>query len=250
MNYNNITEIIEALDEDFLNSDESTNYGEMLISLPSSNSLESMIKNFINVLEGIEEDPYYITLNDDKDILIAYLNECILSKYKESDSNSIDEFYKYYVNIHKQSNTRKIREEIVSLARIRGLEVEDKVREINSLLEEYNKETKEMNKYNYGTNGYNLHHSKCLALAKKLQNYHYMPLRSYDMIFEELKEKEEKRVKRLKEREKAKKEERQNIISGIISSIIIIALIILIPSDMMPWIIAILFILLLLKKGL
>lgn len=159
----NIDSLIQRLDKMYPQAYDRTNYGELIKSMENMDNAVEILILCEEIHSEISDYPYECYCPE---LLISYANECIRDCYKRDTDNSIKTFSEAYINIRKSKNAKQIKEEIVQIAKEKGLEVDEKISDMEFVLKNYKRLEKKMVDYGEGTNGYN---SLCPQMKEYLQ---------------------------------------------------------------------------------
>ncbi len=173
-----IEQLIKFLDERYLRSKDSVNYGEELASMREMKKVPSIVKKCKKIKYAIRFEPYYFR-NDDDNILWTYLNECIVSCYERSNSKSKRTFRDAYINVRQIDNETNIKKRLVEIATSRGIDVSKTCHKIDEAWGKYFHYMKEIRQYPYDSNGYKQILPKIQDAAYYLIDSHYVPSEIY-----------------------------------------------------------------------
>ena len=271
-----INTFVARIDAKYPFSSDRTHYGTMLRGVASKTVVHDIIKDIVTTIDGISKEPY--GMSDGKKFLYGYMNECIAKNFEEAGKPKIECFSEAYINIREHENAKVTKDRIVQAATKMGLDVEQTKNKIDQTFDEFEKNFRKLSQYPYNSNGYNQYFPLCKEAAAVLLRFKYDPYGlpydirfGYNLFTEVKKEQEKKQLEKVREeREQRRKldEKRQKeiqfkkeqramwikIIIGIFGVVGFIAFLIWFSSvdtdgTVGNWIIALIVILALMKKG-
>jgi hypothetical protein len=271
-----INTFVARIDAKYPFSSDRTHYGTMLRGVASKTVVHDIIKDIVTTIDGISKEPY--GMSDGKKFLYGYMNECIAKNFEEAGKPKIECFSEAYINIREHENAKVTKDRIVQAATKMGLDVEQTKNKIDQTFDEFEKNFRKLSQYPYNSNGYNQYLPLCKEAAAVLLRFRYDPYGlpygirfGYNLFTEVKKEQEKKQLEKVREeREQRRKmdEKRQKeiqfkkeqramwikIIIGIFGVVGFIAFLIWFSSvdtdgTVGNWIIALIVILALMKKG-